>query len=126
MQRFPVPWRSLAWNTASLAMPENVPVHNDYGRMLAETGIFSLAAFIAMLTIAYRNLTYALRKLTDPYLSATASAFRLFLLAMMAYWFFHEYVMEEPFVSVLPFAFSIILKRMADRQDESDAAEAPA
>ncbi|MCB9478271.1 MAG: O-antigen ligase family protein [Deltaproteobacteria bacterium] len=114
MQRYPVPWKSLAWDAASLNMPENVPVHNDYGRMLAETGIFSLLAFLTVYVLAFKNLFYTVKRAADPVVESLAISFILFLGVMTVYWFFHEYIMEEPFVSVMPFAFSIVLKRFAD------------
>ncbi len=120
MQRFPVPWRSLAWEVSSLSMPQSVPVHNDYGRMLAETGIFSLAAFVGTYVIAFRNLREVVRRAKDPVIEAMGIAFTLFLAVMIVYWFFHEYIMEEPYVAILPFAFSIILRRMA-QAESSDA-----
>ncbi|MBZ0273388.1 O-antigen ligase family protein [bacterium] len=115
MQRFPVPWREYSWDAASLAMPDNVPVHNDYGRMLAETGILSLAAFIAVYVITFRNYRFVIRHTRNEFDAAIAVGLTLFLAAMCAYWFFHEYIMEEPFVSVLPFAFSIVLKRLTEQ-----------
>ncbi len=115
MQRYPVPWRGLSWDVSPLAMPENVPVHNDYGRMLAETGVFSLIAFVVIAALAIKNLRYAAKRAADPLVQSLAIAFTLFLAVMIVYWFFHEYIMEEPFVSVLPFAFSVVLRRMADQ-----------
>jgi O-antigen ligase len=114
MQQYPVPWRSVAWDVPSLSMPQGVPVHNDYARMLAETGIFSLLAFAGICFFTFKNLLRAIRKTSDEFVEATAVAVTIFLAIMLAYWFFHEYYMEEPFVSVLPIALSVILRRLAE------------
>ncbi len=113
MQKYPVPWRSLSWDVPPLAMPQGVPVHNDYARMLAETGIFSLVAFGILCAMAFHNLLYAVKNAKDAFVEATSVATIIFLAVMLVYWFFHEYYMEEPFVSVLPFALSVILKRLS-------------
>lgn len=117
MQRYPVPWRSLTWDVSSLAMPESVPVHNDYGRMLAETGLFSLIAFIVIVGLAFRNLRYVVQRAKDPFVEASGIAFTMFLSVMIVYWLFHEYIMEEPYVSILPFAFSVILRRIVEKAE---------
>ena len=105
-------------------MGQNVPVHNDYGRMLAETGGFSLICFIFILFFSFRNFRQVIRQATDPFIQALGISFCMFLIVMVVYWFFHEYIMEEPFVSILPFAFSVVLKNIVEKEEGRTAAGA--
>jgi len=125
MQKYPVPWRELSWDVASLRnMPETVPVHNEYGRMLAEQGLFAIPCFIFLIVAGFRNLLYARRHTKDEMIRLFATSMSMYLAALSVYWFFHEYFMEEPYVSIIPFALSVILYNVVrkERQQGSDAA----
>ena len=119
MQRYPIPWRSLSWDMNPLAMPMDVTVHNDYGRMLAETGIFSLLAIFLIYFFSFRNFFFVMRHSRDEFLSTFAVAMAMYLTAMIPYWFFHEYIMAEPYTSMLPMVVSILLKRLTLREVEA-------
>ncbi|HPQ71079.1 MAG TPA: O-antigen ligase family protein [bacterium] len=120
MQKYPVPWRQVRWDIAAQRnMPESVPVHNEYGRMLAEQGIFSIPIFLFLLYTAFRNLSYAYRHTKDEFVRTMALGLSMLLLSMSVYWYFHEYFMEEPYTSILPFAFSVIIYNLV--RDEQEA-----
>lgn len=115
MQKYPAFWYTQFWDIHPLAFGGNITVHNSYVRMLAETSIWGLGAMIAIIVLTFRNYSYALKRLkgTDIYLPALAM-FACFV-GMVIYWFPHEYFLEEPYTSVLPIAFSAVLKKIADR-----------
>ncbi|MDP8222698.1 MAG: O-antigen ligase family protein [Candidatus Lernaella stagnicola] len=127
MQKYPVPWRELSWDVASQwNMPETVPVHNEYGRMLAEQGIFSVPIFLFLIYVALRNLLYAFRHTRDELIRLFSSGTAMYLAALAIYWFFHEYFMEEPYISVTPFALSVILYNLVRKEQEKADAAPPA
>ncbi len=122
MQKYPVPWRKYRWSVADERnVPEAVPVHNEYGRMLAEQGIFSLAIFVFLLWAAFRNLRYAYDHTRDDLVKTVAVGTAMYLATMAVYWFFHEYFLEETYISFLPFALSVIVRGLA----ENEVAEQP-
>jgi len=120
MQKYPVPWRQVRWDVAAQRnMPEAVPVHNEYGRMLAEQGMFSIPIFLFLLLTAFRNLNYAYQHSQDEFIRTMSVGVSIFLLAMSGYWYFHEYFMEEPYISILPFAFSVIIYNLVHDEQEA-------
>jgi O-antigen ligase len=119
MQRYPVPWPSLRWESMPIAMPESAPVHNTYARILAETGLPGLAAYVAVFAMTIGNYRRALRRATSPALRRTALAFLLYFLVMLVYWFAHEYVIEEPYVALLPVLVAVLVRRLADAEADS-------
>lgn len=126
MQKYPVPWQSLSWDVDPLSMPQNVPVHNDYGRMLAETGFFSLFFFILIYIFSFKNYLFVIKKTKDKLYRACAVSFAMYLGVMIPYWFFHEYIMVEPYASIIPVVMSVVLKKLtlkeiSERQEESKA-----
>ena len=126
MQKYPVPWRQYRWDVARQRnMPESVPVHNEYGRMLAEQGIFSIPIFIFLLLSALHNLRFAYDRTKSDLIKTMAIGSAIYLAAMSIYWFFHEYFMEEPYISMLPFALSIIMYNIVERENEGRADDAP-
>ncbi len=112
MQKYPVPWQSLAWEIDQLSMPQNVPVHNDYGRMLAETGIFSLIFFILIYFFSFKNYFFVINNSKDPYYKTCGVAFAMYLGVLIPFWFFHEYIMIEPYTSIIPMMMSVVLKKL--------------
>jgi O-antigen ligase len=127
MQKYPVPWRELSWTVSQQwNMPEAVPVHNEYGRMLAEQGLFSIPTFFFLLFAAFRNLFYAMRRTRDEMVHLFSVSMTMYLAALSVYWFFHEYFMEEPYVSIIPFAVSVIVFNLVRAEREKDADGAPA
>jgi len=123
MEKYPVPWRQLRWDVAShRIMPETVPVHNEYGRMLAEQGIFSIPLFLMLLWFTYKNLLYARKNTKDPFILLVSIGTMIYLASMAVYWYFHEYFLEEPYVSVIPFMLSIIVYNLVRKEvEERDA-----
>jgi O-antigen ligase len=118
MQKYPVPWESLALDINPLNMPYDVTVHNDYGRMLAETGILSLIAFVLIYVFSFRNYFYVVRHTRNELYKTTAIAFAMYLGVMIVYWYFHEYIMEEPYTAILPIIMSVVLKKLTTRELE--------
>lgn len=117
MQKYPIPWRELEWDVAKQRnMPETVPVHNEYGRMLAEQGIFAIPIFLFLLWSAYRNLRYVRRETKSELLILFSTGMLMYLAAMAAYWFFHEYFLEEPYISLIPFALSVVMYNLVQRE----------
>ena len=116
MQKYPVPWESLAWDINPLNMPEDVTTHNDYGRMLAETGFLSLLAYLLIFFYSFRNYWFVLRKTKDALYRTLATGFAMYLGVMIVYWFFHEYIMEEPYICVLPAIMSVVLKKLVIKE----------
>jgi O-antigen ligase len=126
MQKYPVPWRKYRWSVAEQwNMPESVPVHNEYGRMLAEQGAFSVPAFLFLFAMAFRNLYAAYRRSRSPLVQLWATAMSMYLAALGVYFYFHEYFMEEPYIAIIPFALSIILYNHV-RRAEAERADVPA
>ena len=125
MQRYPVPWQSLRWEPTPFTMPESVPVHNSYARILAETGIFGLAAYVAIFWMTVKNYLRVIRETASPALRRIALAFLLYLLIMLVYWFAHEYVIEEPYVAILPVVVSVIARRIVEREKGSADSAGP-
>ena len=124
MQKYPVPWRQYQWDVAQRGtMPETVPVHNEYGRMLAEQGILAIPTFIFLLLAAFWNLRFAQQRSRDPFIKWVALGTSIYLVAMMIYWYFHEYFMEEPYVSILPFTLSIILVDIVKKEEAEPSGE---
>jgi len=127
MQKYPVPWRELEWDVAKQGnMPETVPVHNEYGRMLAEQGIFAIPIFLFLLWSAYRNLRYARRETKSELIILFSTGMTMYLSAMAVYWFFHEYFLEEPYVSLIPFALSMVMVNIVRKEKAATADEAQA
>ena len=127
MQKYPVPWRQVQWSAAQQGnLPELVPVHNEYGRMLAEQGIFSIPIMIFLLLSAFRNLRWAGAHTKDPLIKTMATGMSMYLASMVVYWYFHQYFFEEPYISILPFALSIILYNLVitERAEQTDATPA--
>ena len=116
MQRYPVPWRSARWEPTPLTMPGSVPVHNSYARILAETGIFGVAAYAAIIWMTVRNYARVIRRTTSPALRRIALSFLVYFAAMLVYWFAHEYLIEEAYVAILPVAVSVIVRRLVDQE----------
>ncbi|NLH49883.1 MAG: hypothetical protein GX444_14980 [Myxococcales bacterium] len=117
MQKYPLPWRQYRWDVAAQwSMPETVPVHNEYGRMLAEQGLFSLPVFLFLLWAAFRNLWFVIHETQRPLVRLWGVAVAMYLSAMVVYWYFHEYFMEEPYTSIMPFALSVILYNFVRRE----------
>lgn len=117
MQKYPLPWRQYRWDVAAQwNMPETVPVHNEYGRMLAEQGLFSLPIFIFLVLSAFRNLWFVMRNTLRPLVKLWGLSTAMYLSAMVVYWYFHEYFLEEPYTSLLPFAMSVILYNFVRRE----------
>lgn len=129
MQKYPVPWREWSWDISlQWNMPEAVPVHNEYGRMLAEQGIFAIPAFFFLLFAAYRNLLYCRRRSKDDLVLLLSVGMTMYLAGLSVYWFFHQYFMEEPYISIIPFALSVILFNIVKNEEEAEerAHEPPA
>jgi O-antigen ligase len=116
MQKYPVPWRDYAWQINPLAMPQKVPVHNDYARMLAETGIFSLISIILVFAFSFRNYFYVIRNSNDEFIITCAIGFAMYLGVMIPYWFVHEYIMMEAYTSMIPTVMSVILKNIVAKE----------
>jgi O-antigen ligase len=127
MEKYPVPWRKYRWSVAKERdVPEAVPVHNEYGRMLAEQGIFSLFIFGFLVWSAFRNLRFARENTKDDFVKTVALGTSIYLASMVAYWFFHEYFLEETYIAFLPFAISVIVRRITEDElaGQPDAAAA--
>jgi O-antigen ligase len=127
MQKYPLPWRQYRWSVADQwNMPESVPVHNEYGRMLAEQGLLSIPAFLFLFASAFRNLRYVRRRAKAPLIRLWAVAMSMYLAQLMVYLYFHEYFLEEPYISIIPFMLSIVLYNYVRRQEAAapDAAAA--
>lgn len=120
MQKYPVPWASLRWEPSSLSMPDLVPVHNAYGRILAETGIFGLVSILCVLIFTIRNLFFVLKNTTKPWMHQVALSLTIYFIVMCIYWFAHEYIIEEPYISILPVAISIIMVRLVRREKTAE------
>lgn len=118
MQKYPVPWQNLAWQINPLAMPHSVPVHNDYGRMLAETGIFALLSFILIYIFSFKNYFFVMKNSRDELLKTCAIGFAMYLGIMIPYWFFHEYIMIEPYTSMIPTIMSVLLRKLTIKEME--------
>lgn len=123
MQRYPVPWVSLSLDTNPLSMPPGVTAHNDYGRMLAETGIFSLIAFILLYVYSFRNYFFVLRNTKDEYYRTITIGFAMYLGGMIPYWYFHEYIMEETYTAMMPIIMSVVLKKLVTKEIENRSGE---
>ena len=127
MEKYPVPWRKYRWSVAEERdVPEAVPVHNEYGRMLAEQGIFSVFIFGFLLWSAFRNLRFARDNTKDDFVKTVAVGTSIYLASMVAYWFFHEYFLEETYIAFLPFAISVIVRQITEDElaGQPDAAAA--
>ena len=118
MQKYPVPWQSLAWQINTLAMPHSVPVHNEYGRMLAETGIFALISFLFIYIFSFKNYFFVMKNSKDELLRTCAIGFAMYLGVMIPYWFFHEYIMMEPYTSMIPTIMSVLLRKLTVKEME--------
>lgn len=120
MQKYPAFWYSPEiWDIEPLAFLPNIPVHNSYFRMLAETSLWGLGAMLAIIVISFRNYSYALRKLRETPLHLPSAAMFACFVGMVIYWFPHEYFLEETYTSILPVVFSAILKKIADNYVDS-------
>jgi hypothetical protein len=127
MQKYPVPWRNYRWSVADESnLPEVVPVHNEYGRMLAEQGIFSVFIFGFLVWSALRNLRFTYERTRDDFIKTVAAGTWMYLVSMVVYWFFHEYFLEETYIAFLPFALSVVMRQLTEdelaRQPDAAAA----
>jgi O-antigen ligase len=126
MQKYPVPWRRYRWSISERwNLPQSVPVHNQYGRMLAEQGFFSVPIFLFLCLSAFRNLRYVRRRSASDFVRLWSVATSMYLSMLMIYIYFHEYFLDEPYVSIIPFTVSVLLYNHVRRQEaEHTAAEA--
>ncbi|MDP8257639.1 MAG: O-antigen ligase family protein [Candidatus Alcyoniella australis] len=115
MQRFVVPWESVRWEVGALEMPQNVAVHNAYIRIMAENGILGIVFYALIFLVSFRDLFKVIRSEADPWMIATARGVMIYLTIMLPYWFFHEYIVDEAYVAILPIVLATILRRVNDR-----------
>jgi len=125
MQKYPVFWYAHFWDVNPLAFREHISVHNSYARILAETSVWGLGAMIAIIVLAFRNYSRALKKLRGSSVYPSAVAMFACFVGMVVYWFPHEYFLEETYTSVFVIAMSAVLRKLADSYAGSDSVDTP-